>query len=179
MGRTPHGFGGVDEGLVVQGDEPALGGDAVGEWGHGGEEREGLAQEGRVDLRVGVAAHREGPLLLLLEGEDQLLAGEGVFSALSWGLFRKSWRREIPPRWAAWARVSPGRRIRVSRGYWTTSDCPTARRLGSGGRLSSSRRDMGTPLLLGDPVEGVPGLHHMNVHGVPPQLLRVTKSSLA
>ena len=85
-GPYPHGFGGVDEGLVVQGDEPALGGDAVGEWGHGGEEREGLAQEGRVDLRVGVAAHREGPLLLLLEGEDQLLAGEGVFSALQLGV---------------------------------------------------------------------------------------------
>ena len=85
-GPYPHGFGGVDEGLVVQGDEPALGGDAVGEGGHGGEEREGLAQEGRVDLRVGVAAHREGPLLLLLEGEDQLLAGEGVFSALQLGV---------------------------------------------------------------------------------------------
>ena len=85
-GPYPHGFGRVDEGLVVQGDEPALGGDAVGEGGHGGEEGEGLAQKGRVDLRVGVAAHREGPLLLLLEGEDQLLAGEGVFPALQLGV---------------------------------------------------------------------------------------------
>ena len=86
QGPYPHGLGRVDEGLVVQRDKSALGGDAVGEGGHGGEEGESLAQKGRVDLRVGVAAHREGALLLLLEGEDQLLAGEGGFPALQLGV---------------------------------------------------------------------------------------------
>ena len=56
-GPYPHGFGCFNEGLVVQKDKPALGGDSVGEGGQVGEKGKGLAQKGRVDLRVGVAAH--------------------------------------------------------------------------------------------------------------------------
>ena len=179
QGPYPHGLGRVDEGLVVQGDKSALGGDAVGEGGHGGEEGESLAQKGRVDLRVGVAAHREGALLLLLEGEDQLLAGEGGFPALQLGVVPQKLAQGDPAPLGGLGQGLPRPEDQGLPGVLDHQRLPHRQPAGVRGPVIQQQAGHGDPVLLGDPVEGVPGLHHMNVHGVPPQPFRVTKSSLA
>ena len=73
--------GGRQQGVVLQGQQAAVGGDAVGEGGQVGHIGELRREQGAVDIGIGVAVERSGTQLFIKIGDHQVLAGIQVFRA--------------------------------------------------------------------------------------------------
>lgn len=162
------GPGGGEHGAVVQGQQAALGIDAVGKGGHIGEIGQLGLQQPRVDEGIGVAIEGGGSDLLIKIGDCQKLSRrQGVSSAQG---------PVVLPEGAGVGAVGRGDGAeRLSRP--DRVDLPgkphhqgLSHRQGSTGGDVVSRAQLGGvhPVLGGDGVQGLPGPHNMDRHGISP-----------